>query len=289
MARNRFRLQGGLGNQLFIYYAAANYAIANKQEIITFDISGLNQAKTGRVLELDKFELPIKYEISASQLPRLIRAILTRMNRVLPAVSRTFGYLQPLDVGFSSALLKGKYFEISGYFQSWRYPEQVKETFPDHILSTKSSSNWAETRISAARNVEPILCHVRRGDFLDLNNTFGVLSYEYFLDAIDNLRSIGVKGPVWVMTDSPKEISREFLLAAHAELIVEPNNIETTDTFAVMQACKSFIISNSTFSWWAAFSSKASIVIAPEPWFKSMEEPTDLIPDNWIRIQSRWV
>jgi Glycosyl transferase family 11 len=289
MAGNRFRLQGGLGNQLFIYYAAANYAIVNKQEFITFDAGGLSQAKTERVLELDNFELPIKYEISVSRLPRLIRAIFTRINRILPAISRTLGYLQPIDVGFNSALLKGKYFEVSGYFQSWRYPEQVKEAFPDHFLVTKTSSDWAESRISAARDLQPILCHIRRGDFLDLQNSFGVLSYEYYLNAINILRSRGVKGPVWVMTDSPTEISLKFLEEADAELIIEPANTQAAETFAVMQACSSFIISNSTFSWWAAFSSNARNVIAPEPWFKSLEEPMDLIPDNWIRIQSRWV
>jgi hypothetical protein len=289
MARNRFRLQGGLGNQLFIYYAAANYAIANKQEIITFDVSGLSQARTGRILELDNFELPIKYEISVSQLPRLIRAIFTRVNRILPAISRTCGYLQPVDVGFNSELLKGSFFEVSGYFQSWRYPEQVKEAFPDHILLTKTISDWAESRISVARDSQPILCHIRRGDFLDLKNSFGVLSYEYYLNAINMLRSVGVEGPIWVMTDSPTEISKEFLEKADAELIIEPPNTQSAETFAVMQACSSFIISNSTFSWWAAFSSNARNVIAPEPWFKSMEEPKDLIPDNWIRIQSRWI
>lgn len=289
MTGNRFRLQGGLGNQLFIYYAAASYAIANKQEIITFDVSGLNHAKTGRIFELSKFELPIKYEVSVSRLPRLIRAILARINRILPAITRAFGYLQPVDVGFNSALLEGQYFEISGYFQSWRYPEQVKETFPDHILATKTSSNWVESRIAEARDSQPILCHIRRGDFLDLQQSFGVLSYEYYLNAIDMLRSSGVQGPVWVMTDSPSEISTEFLEKADAELIIEPTNTQTTETFAVMQACSSFIISNSTFSWWAAYSSNSSNVIAPEPWFKSMEEPKDLIPDNWIRIQSRWI
>lgn len=289
MAGNRFRLQGGLGNQLFIYYAAASYAIANKQEVITFDVSGLGQANTERTLELDKFDLPIKYEVSVSRIPRVARAILTRINRLLPAVNCRIGYLQPTEVGFSAALLKGKYFEVSGYFQSWRYSELVKKTFPSHSLNADVASSWAESRISAAKDSKPILCHIRRGDFLKLQDSFGVLSYEYYLNAINQLRSKGAKGPVWVMSDSPNEISLEFLQNADAELIIEPANTIATDTFAVMQACDSYIISNSTFSWWAAYTSNAKNVIAPKPWFKSMEEPLDLIPENWIRIQSSWI
>lgn len=288
MAGNRFRLQGGLGNQLFIYYAAASYAIANKQEVITFDVSGLGQANTERTLELDKFDLPIKYVVSVSRIPRLARAILTRINRLLPAVNRRIGYLQPTEVGFSAALLKGKYFEVSGYFQSWRYPELVKKTFPGHSLNAEVASSWAKSRITAAKDSKPILCHIRRGDFLELQDSFGVLSYEYYLNAINQLRSRGAKGPVWVMTDSPNEISLEFLQNADAELIIEPANTTPTDTFAVMQACDSYIISNSTFSWWAAYASNAKNVIAPKPWFISIEEPMELIPENWIRIQSSW-
>ena len=288
MAGNRFRLQGGLGNQLFIYFAAANYAIANKQEFITFDVSGLGQASTERSFELSKFDLPIKYEVSVSRIPRLVRAILTRLNRFLPALSRSLGYFQPTEIGFNAELLKGKYFEISGYFQSWRYPEEVRKVFPQTSLTASPVSNWAESKILAAKSTSPILCHVRRGDFLKLQDTFGVLSYEYYLNAISELRSMGVQGPVWVMTDSPTEISPEFLYKANAELILEPPNTIPTDTFAVMQACNAFILSNSTFSWWAAFSTHASNVVAPEPWFKSMEEPIDLIPATWIRIESSW-
>jgi hypothetical protein len=288
MAGNRFRLQGGLGNQLFIYYAAACYAIAKKQDLITFDVSGLSQASTERMLELDNFDLPIKYEISNSQIPRFMRAVITRINRLVPTLIRIVGYLQPKEVGFSALLLKGKYFETSGYFQSWRYPDEVKRIFPNHTLKAVPVSEWAKSAVLAARVANPILCHIRRGDFLKLQDSFGVLNYNYYLDAIAELRSTGLHNPVWVMTDSPAEISPEFLEQAGAELIREPAHTLTTDTFAVMQACNSFIISNSTFSWWAAYSSNARHVIAPNPWFKSMAEPANLIPKNWIRVQSSW-
>ncbi|MFM6842131.1 MAG: alpha-1,2-fucosyltransferase [Candidatus Planktophila sp.] len=289
MAGNRFRLQGGLGNQLFIYYAAASYAIANKQEVITFDTSGLRLANTERALELDKFNLPIEYEIVVSRIPHVARAILTRMNRLIPAVNRRIGYFQPTDVGFSETLLKKTYFEVSGYFQSWRYHESVKKTFPGYSLDPGVSCDWAKSKISVAKASKPILCHIRRGDFLELQDSFGVLSYEYYITAINQLRSMGAKGPIWVMTDSPNEISLDFLQQVGAELVIEPTNTIPTDTFAVMQACDSYIISNSTFSWWAAYTSNAKVVISPKPWFKSMQEPLDLIPENWIRIQSSWI
>jgi len=288
VTKNRFRLQGGLGNQLFIYYAAASYAINNREKVITFDVSGLEQADTTRTLELDRFDLPIEYQFSVSRIPRLARAILTRINRLIPAVNRRLGYFQAVEVGFSPGLLKGEYFEVSGYFQSWRYQKIVLKNFPSHSLRTNVNSSWAQSRITAAKVSKPILCHIRRGDLLKLQDSVGVLGYEYYLNAIKRLRMMGLQGPVWVMSDSPSEIPVKFLENARAELIIEPADISPADTFAVMQACDSFIISNSTFSWWAAYSSNATNVIAPKPWFKSLEDPIDLIPENWIQMKSEW-
>ena len=56
-----------------------------------------------------------------------------------------------------------------------------------------------------------------------------------------------------------------------------------------MYSCKHFVMSNSSFSWWAQYISntKDSVIIAPKQWFSDYEEGNKdlkIYLDNWVKI-----
>jgi Glycosyl transferase family 11 len=74
-------------------------------------------------------------------------------------------------------------------------------------------------------------------------------------------------------------------LAKNIQFISEPPIYD----FYLMSACRHHIISNSTFSWWAAYlspHSKEALVVAPKNWFQPNAglNIKDLFPEEWILL-----
>lgn len=96
--------------------------------------------------------------------------------------------------------------------------------------------------------------HVRRGDYAETWRGHGMLSREYYLDNWPD-------GPVLVFSDDPKWCADN--LPGH---IV---HIDPIIDFMLMRQCQRFVISNSSFAWWAAWLADAPTVY-PSPWFTDL-------------------
>lgn len=76
----------------------------------------------------------------------------------------------------------------------------------------------------------------------------------------------------------------------HGEQISFARGDSDLEDFATMSACDHHIISNSTFSWWAAWLNPAvnKRVIAPSIWSAPQSKvemlTDDLLPTDWIKL-----
>ena len=123
--------------------------------------------------------------------------------------------------------------------------------------------------------------HVRRGNYVNLQNKHVLLDFKYYLDAIYEMLAIGVKK--FVVFSDDIEWCRSWFMRDDFLFIEDVDYIE----MFLMGRCTHNIIANSSFSWWGAYlgDPDGRKVIAPSSWFPNpTPDASDIIPENWNKI-----
>ena len=294
-------LVGGLGNQLFGYYAGA--ALASRHGApLHLDISRTRSGFTDHGIGILEFDLPGVWMTRASRTQRSLDRILhriaaprnvpervmSRTYRQFPSLSRKFRIYQAAEVGEDAHLLRqppGT--RIRGYFQSWRTVElAIGGGYPRRPRLARDSQ-WLQEIKARAMSEHPIALHVRRGDYREVPE-FGLLGSGYYEAALTFLRRAGVHGPLWVFTDEPESVQDVLGSQDGVELIRSPDG--PASEMLAMSYATAHVIGNSTFSWWGAWmSTESAAIVAPDPWFVSGPTIHGLIPPWWHRVHSHFV
>jgi hypothetical protein len=292
-------LVGGLGNQLFGYFAGAYYAeIFNKRLIV--DLTQVSLGLTNHGSELTSFKLSKSYELIRSKprgFARLIKRIFDKLSSKFKFIKyfryKLFGVYQSKEVGFDSFLEKqSEISRIQGYYQTWKYVDNLQELGADISLEIINPSNWFLELQREINEGKPIVIHVRRGDYKTPDSPIGLLSKVYYKNAINLVNSRYQDKNFWIFSDDIDDSQRlmsEFV-PKNTRWITPPIGSDPAESLTLMSLSKVLIIANSSFSWWAAKTGAAKeLVIAPNPWFRKLENPSCLIPDSWTQIKSDWM
>lgn len=284
----KFELLGGLGNQLFQWAAACHYQEKNNIPVkidLTFcgkRYSKHNSSITDLVLEnAPKVEILAPRDSFATFLvericshSKLLNYLRNRAER--RCIFRSNGYVENL--------LDSKALIIRGYFQSFLYlssiteePLRVSLHEPNKALESKPEST-------------AIAIHLRRGDYLNLVDSFGVLSDVYYLNALEQISE--KINPTRIDIFSNDLIAAEDLARKIGPLARVQNPIENETDAAILiriSEYKFLITANSSFSWWAGNLNEKKTVVYPKPWFRTLSTPDDLHPPDWIPCQAVWL
>lgn len=309
-------LIGGLGNQLFQIAAALAHSKSGKLNVVLplsntrsnesgsadvsdfnfpFEVHFQNGAKVSkqfnRVLNLSLRIGISKNRITESFLVQFPTKVLASI--LLSTYFRRFKWITTgHDVGYTKLKEdKGKKF-FMGYFQSCRYlldNEIAAEKFSEIKLSTYSDE--LRLWISKIQFSKPIVVHIRLGDYLQ-ESDFGVIGSDYYKRALEICEAKGLGKEVWVFSDDIKMAREKYSdVFANHPFWFEDNKLSSAETLELMRHGNSYVIANSTFSWWAAYLSYNSekCVVAPSCWFKSLPSPLEILPDDWLQIEPDFV
>ena len=297
MSNRKFivEIQGGLGNQLF-GLAFANYVSEGQSREFAISDIQVDRGITEHGVRITDFDLDLKI-CKDKRINSNLDRVLSSVNRRTPQLQKIKGLMNlgtyhSSVTGYDPTAEKYKFNRYKGYFQSHIYAFSLKKKLTRGLLAPRDPSSWFLDKLEEAQEVQPIMMHVRRGDYYKVKNLFGILSDSFYRDALALIRGTGNNRPIWVFSDSPESLSDSYLstLGGSANVVNPKSSAPAVESLALMQFGSANVISNSTFSWWPAFLSQTStMTVCPSDWFLNMEQPLELIPKSWIKVKSDWL
>lgn len=303
-------VMGGLGNQMFIY------AFARAQQL----------AYGGRCVLVDRQDGPVAHAVCALQLlcispeveicrdadymktalplPNALRSLALRHEtkrggmmsrdwsgferRICPILNRfgvhfaTEGYLACRRS--TQSLLAWGYFQGEEYFVP--YTETIRRELrprPENIPQNEFAAALAE----ANRAGRTVCVHARRGDYLKPENAaLQVCTPDYYRRALA-AAAAALPGATFVFFSDDPDWVRENLQVPGQKALYAPAGGTAVGDLALMQQCSDFIMSNSTYSWWAQYlgSAPQKQVFAPCRWYAGGKQ-TALYQPFWHLIET---
>lgn len=269
---------GGLGNQMFMYAAAKAMALRNHtQYAFNLKQGFIDDKLFNRHLELTNFNLTLPTaKVSTFDIPfgKGFRYISRKLgfNILKPWMEfiRESDHPDPRDIVNNST----KHAYLQGYWGSEKYFLDIKDiikrdfTIREELLGKHIFDELDHMR-SLGNNL--VMLGVRRYQECAKSSYIpkdGLNADEaYYRKALDYIAS-KVEHPVFVVFSQAQEwVKQNIDDGRYPFYYAKPKtgDLSAVEDFYLMKQCNHFIISNSTYYWWAAWLSKtdSNIVVCP--------------------------
>ena len=171
-----------------------------------------------------------------------------------------------------------------GYFQSEAYFADFAPTIRAELRARQAPTGaWAE-KIRVAGY--PVALHLRRGDYCKPENEIlQVCTPAYYARAAAAVAAEHPEATVFVFSDDIAW-AKANLDTAGLPAVFMPRGDAVGD-MNLMALCRGFILSNSTYSWWAQYlAGEDRRVWAPDRWYAHTKQ-TALYQPDWQLIETR--
>jgi GR25 family glycosyltransferase involved in LPS biosynthesis len=258
-------IKGGLGNQLFQIFTLISYCIDNNKffYLVKILVPGHRE-----VLYYDNIlkELDIYTKISHYSEQDYIEPVEFKYNLIPNFTSDT---------------------KLIGYFQSYKYFDNNKNS----IIKFLKLENIKDNYKYKYDYLNTVSLHFRLGDYAQYN--FYIIEITYYIQALNDLIDKTKKNDwdilyVYEQNDASIVLNNIDILKQNfvsLNFIGIDTNLQDYEQLLIMSLCKHNIISNSTFSWFAAYlNDNENLVYYPKVWINKQHNYDDLFLEKWIGL-----
>tara|TARA_B100001778_G_scaffold304682_1_gene282801 strand:- start:1199 stop:1984 length:786 start_codon:yes stop_codon:yes gene_type:complete len=189
-------------------------------------------------------------------------------------IFRKFDFIPDYNLRNKDAIVFG------GYFQSEKH-------FEDHADAVREKYSPPESFVSKVKEELPIISdkivtviNVRKGDYLMFPNYHPTVTPEFIYEA---LAAVPYTEHILVASDDLDWCRKNLEFSIPTTYL---EGWKSHEQLWIMSMCHNFVISNSSFSWWAAYLStyKKKTVVAPQTWFGPEHQGgwDDMYCKDWI-------
>lgn len=281
-------LSGGFGNQLFSY--AFGFAVAKERNDILAIDTAIQDTKwffrNPDILKMNiKFDNRITYKIGKSIWERAL------FNRCCYRKEIGFFTKEIKEVNikeikvwtpqFLETIRKDKNIYLRGNWANEKYFNSVSDEIKKMFVFKENLSNQAENLYQEiAGETNSVTIHYRRGDYVKIG---ACPSPDYFIKGMEYMDNI-VRNPIFYCFSEDIEWVREQFknLPYDIRYPLYESADKGIEDFRLLGAGNHQIISNSTYSWWAAYlNQNVKTVIIP---YDNGLWNWEFGKENWIKI-----
>lgn len=291
----------GLGNQMFEYAYARHLMQKRGETKIYMDLSEYIKDEDGREFKLSHFSLP-EDTVMLKGLPWLLfrmRFFCIRsychLRYSQKAADRYVFYLRKGIYRWNfedcNDVYSGKLHILYGIFQNRRYSDymydEIKQCFQ---IKTPVTDESVKNMLQRIETSESVCVHIRRGDYASnerWSKKLLICNEDYYKKGIQYVQERHPDAVFYVFSNSHDDICwiKDNYDLKGSIVYVDLNGSDIDD-FRLMLKCRHFIISNSSFSWWAQYLSdyQDGIVVAPSYWDTNRGHYNGIYMDRWVEI-----
>ncbi|WP_027636634.1 alpha-1,2-fucosyltransferase [Clostridium butyricum] len=291
-------IKGQLGNQMFQYacakklqYIYGGEIIINEYYMKRYCPKYFKNSLTGFELNGQVSGCDIKPPLLANEHNIIIRLLKKVVPNLYFSMANKFNSLMwnsdRIYKKFPD-LIDKEYIYLTGYFQSTKYFNDIKSIIKNEFTPKQPLKEVNRNLYNRINSTESVCMTIRRGDFMNNVNKkkLYICNEEYFYKGIRLIKSIIPNAVLFIFSDDIEWCKAN--LNFDDNTFYESGIDDVWEKLRLMSACKHFIISNSTFSWWSQYLSKNpnKIVIAPSKWYNFGDNSqNDIYEEGWKLIE----